>query len=164
MCATCDKGVYGTMNADLLAHKKLAKAFKSWGFTTSRHDPCGWNKIETDNQITIMFHIDDLMKSHELGTVEKKCIKFLDEACGSKDHLTVKRDRTHECLGMKIDFSVKRGVTIMQYDFIKNLWLSLPLDLKGGHLNTSVPDSLFKLDRNVLLLNHDRIDKCRTTA
>ena len=28
----CDKAIYGTMNAALLAYKKLAKLFKDWGF------------------------------------------------------------------------------------------------------------------------------------
>ena len=73
----------------------------------SPHDTCVWNKIKMEKQTTIMFHIDDLMPSHELGTVVTKHVKLLDEVHGAKDHLTVTRGRTHECLGITI---VKRGV------------------------------------------------------
>ena len=83
---------------------------------------------------------------------------------GAKDPLTATRGRTQEHLGMTIDFSAKRGVAITQYNFVKKLWLSLPPDLKGENRNAPAPDSLFKLDRNALLLNHDRKDKCHTTA
>ena len=39
----CDKAIYGTMNAALLAYKKLAKLFKEWGFVMNPYDPCVWN-------------------------------------------------------------------------------------------------------------------------
>ena len=38
--ATCNKGVYGAINAALLVHKKMAKEFKIWGFTMNTYDTC----------------------------------------------------------------------------------------------------------------------------
>ena len=40
----CNKDIYGTMNAALLAYKKLAKLLSSWGFTMNPYEPCLWNK------------------------------------------------------------------------------------------------------------------------
>ena len=60
----CDKAIYGTMNAALLAYKKLAKLFKGWSFVMNPYDPCVWNKMVGKYQMSIMFHIDDLLISH----------------------------------------------------------------------------------------------------
>ena len=59
----CDKAIYGTMNAALLAYKKLAKLFTEWSFVMNPYDPCVWNKMIDGKQMSIMFHIDDLLLS-----------------------------------------------------------------------------------------------------
>ena len=43
----CKKAIYGTMNAALLAYKKLAKLFRKWDFKMNPYDVCVWNKIVT---------------------------------------------------------------------------------------------------------------------
>ena len=60
----CKKAIHGTMNAALLAYKKLAKLFKVWGFVMNPYDPCVCNKKLRKFQLSILFHIDDLMISH----------------------------------------------------------------------------------------------------
>jgi len=60
----CNKAIYGTTNAALLAYRKLAKLFKSWGLIMNSYDPCFWNKDVNGEQLTIMFHIDDLLLAH----------------------------------------------------------------------------------------------------
>ena len=96
--------------------------------------------------------------SHEISTIVAKHINLLDEACVANDPLTVTRGKTHENLGMTIDFSLKRGVAMMQRDFSKKLWVTLPPDLKGNYRSTPAQDSLFKADKDVPLLNHARKD------
>ena len=104
---TCDKGICRTMNVSLLAHNRLYKSFKSWNFTINPYDPCIWNEMELLTQITIMFHIDDLIMSNESVTIVTKHVKLLDASCGEKDPLTETRGKTHDCLGTTIDFSLK---------------------------------------------------------
>ena len=60
----CNKAIYGTMNAALLAYKKLAKLFMDWGFVMNPYDPCVWNKSLNGEQLTLMHHIGDLLLSH----------------------------------------------------------------------------------------------------
>ena len=59
-----------------------------------------------------MFHIDDLMMSHESSTIVTKRIKLLDVVHGAKDPLKVTKGQTHECLGITIDFSSKRDIAM----------------------------------------------------
>ena len=64
MHVVCDKAIYGTMNAALLLHKKLAKAFRKQGLVMNLYDPYGWNNCAEDRQLIVLYHIDDLMMSH----------------------------------------------------------------------------------------------------
>ena len=78
----CNKVTYGTMNAALLAYKKLANLLTDWGFVINPCDPCVWNKMIGKYQITIMFHIDDLLMSHVRAEIVTKYIEMLEEEYG----------------------------------------------------------------------------------
>ena len=43
------------------------------------YDPCVWNKEEKDEQLTIMFHIDDFLMTHLDIMIVTKYIKKMDE-------------------------------------------------------------------------------------
>ena len=140
----CKKAIYGTMNAALLAYKKLAKLFRSWGFKMNPYDACVWNKIINGKQFTIVFHIDDLLLSHLNPNIVTLYIRKLQKEYGSLANLTVTRGKVHEYLGMTIDFRVKSEVRFSQYDFLKKLLNSLPISMSTGKKNTAAPEYLFK--------------------
>ena len=159
----CDKYIHGTMNAVLLLHKKLVKSFKNWGLTMNLHDPCVWNKVDEGSQL-IIFHIDDLILAHSKPMITTKYIKLLDGIYGSKDPLTVTRGRIHEYLGMTIDFSMKVGVAITQYDFVKKMYKELHEDLKGAYRNTPATDFLFKVDNSAEPLSKTKKEEYHKTT
>jgi hypothetical protein len=64
LCYMQEGNLRYTMNAALLAYKKLAKLFRAWGFKMNPYDACVWNKMVNGKQFTIVFHIDDLLLSH----------------------------------------------------------------------------------------------------
>ncbi len=60
------KALYGLIRASLLFYRKLRKEFEAWGFTINPYDPCVTNKMtEGGKQLTIVWHVDDLMASRE---------------------------------------------------------------------------------------------------
>ena len=61
LCVICDKTTHGTMNATLLSHKKLAQILKRWKMVMKPHDPCVWNTMIGEKQLTLMHHADDLI-------------------------------------------------------------------------------------------------------
>ena len=79
-----------------------------------------------EKQMTVLFHIDDLMLAHLMPHIVTELIRLLDGVYGSQDPLTVTRGKIHEYLGITIDFSLKRGVVMCQYDFVKKFWNILP--------------------------------------
>ena len=150
----CDRAIYGTMNAALLAYKKLAKLFAEWGFVMNPYDPCVWNKMVGKHQMTIMFHIDDLLMAHKHAHIVTLFIKKLEQVYGKRDPLTVTRGLVHEYLGMTFDLREKGEVALSQYDFVKKLYDELPDDMKTGRYRyTPAPDNLFKVNNESLLLD-----------
>ena len=79
---------------------------------------------------------------------------------GRLDPLTVTRGKTHEYLGMTLNFEdIKGACIITQCDFIKKLHNSLPQELKGPYRKTPAPPDLFKVNKNAELVSKDKADK-----
>ncbi len=58
------KALYGIIKSALLFYQKLVLEPKSMGFAVNPYDPCIANKIVGGHQLTLRWHVDDLMISH----------------------------------------------------------------------------------------------------
>ena len=58
------KALYGMMKNALLFYRKLVSELKQMGFEINPYDPCVANKMVNGTQMTIRWHVDDLMMSH----------------------------------------------------------------------------------------------------
>ena len=56
--------LYGIMKAALLFYLKFVKNLKSIGFVLNPYNPCVANKIVDDEQLTVVWHVDELKVSH----------------------------------------------------------------------------------------------------
>ena len=153
-----DKAIYGMMNAALLAYKKLAKLFCEWGSVMNPYDPCVWNKMVGGKQMTIMFHIDDLLMAHLLPHIVTLFIKKLEREYATQDPLTVTRGLIHDYLGVTFDLCVPGQVALSQYDYLKKFYHGLPDNYKVGYKGnkyrcTPAPADLFKRNKNSPLPN-----------
>ena len=60
------KALYGLMRASLLFYRKLRQELEDYGFEVNPYDPCVANKMtEGGKQLTLVWHVDDLMGSCE---------------------------------------------------------------------------------------------------
>ena len=100
------------MNAALLAYKNLAKLFTEWGFVMNPYDPFVWNKMIDGKQMSIIFHIDDLLLSFADPHIVTLHIKKLETAYAKRDPLTVTRGPVHEYLGMTFDLRILGQVAL----------------------------------------------------
>ena len=75
------------------------------------YDPYVWNTCAKGKQLTILFHIDDLMMPYVSSEVVTKYIRLLEGEYSSKDLLTITWEKRYEYLGITIDFSLKLGVS-----------------------------------------------------
>jgi hypothetical protein len=58
------KALYGIMKSALLFYRKLVSELREMGFEINPYDPCVANKMVNRTQMTIRWHVDDLMISH----------------------------------------------------------------------------------------------------
>ena len=154
------KALYGTLKAALLFWKLLSKTLKEWGFTPNPYDPCVMNKDIEGSQCTVLWHVDDLKISHKNPEVVTAIIKQLNDEFGEKAPLTVTRGKTHEYLGMTLDYSEEGKVKISMIDYVKKVLDDVPNDMAGesvtpagNHLFQVNPDGE-KLDENAAILFH----------
>ena len=70
------RALYGMLESALLWYTKFRKDLEGEGFVFNAYDPCVANKLVREAQMTIKFHIDDLMSSHIDPTVNDDFLKF----------------------------------------------------------------------------------------
>ena len=111
MYVKLQKSLYGTIQYALLFWKNMSKTLISWGFKINPYNWCVANKTINSEQMTIVWHVDNMKISHKDSQVVTNIIKKLDErygktASGQSVPLTVTRGKIHEYLGMKLDYSI----------------------------------------------------------
>lgn len=70
------------------------------GFTLNPYDMCVANKIVNDNQLTILWYVDDLKISHVEKQIVEDTVKELEGHFGT---LTITSGNEHTYVGMKVD-------------------------------------------------------------
>ena len=63
-------------------------------------------------ELTIIFHIDNLLLAYVEPAIVTEYIKMLDSIYGSMDPLSMTRRKLYKYLDMTIEFGLKRGVAI----------------------------------------------------
>lgn len=125
------KALYGTLQASLLFWKDLTSELKKAGFEINPYDECVANKIVDGKQCTVLWHVDDLKISHTDSKVVDEILRKLNERYGKDAPLTTTRGKTHEYLGMTIDFTIKGKVMIRMDDYADNLLSEAREDMEG---------------------------------
>jgi hypothetical protein len=141
------KALYGTLQAALLFWQNLSTQLQEWGFKINPYDFCVANKTINKRQCTIVWHVDDLKISHTDRKVVTTILNLLDgrygqEIVGGKRApLTITRGRTHDYLGMTLDYTEDGVVKIDMRDYVSKILEELPKDMEGtattpaaGHL------------------------------
>jgi hypothetical protein len=109
------KALYGMMKSVLLFYRKLVSELKKMGFEINPYDPCVANKMVNGTQMTIRWHVDDLMMSHVSRDEIIKIVQEIKNIYG--ENLTKNVGKVHDYLGMTFDFSFTKEVKA-------NMWAS----------------------------------------
>ena len=79
------KALYGLMQASLLFYRKLRKELEDYGFEINPYDPCVAIRVtECGKQMTVIWHVDDLIVSCENDFELTKFSCYL-ASCTGKD-------------------------------------------------------------------------------
>jgi hypothetical protein len=97
------KALYGLMRASLIFYKKLRKELEEYRFVVNNYDPCIANKdVEDGEQLTVIWHVDDLMGSCANDFELNKLSCYLANIYGPK--LRMHTGTKHKYLGINFKF------------------------------------------------------------
>jgi hypothetical protein len=114
------KALYGLMRASILFYRKLRKGFKAYGLTVNPYDPCIANMMTNDGkQLTVIWHVDDLMASCETDFKLTKFSCYLARIYGPK--MTMHTKTKHDYLEMDMDFNKDGTLDVSMIKYLKNV-------------------------------------------
>ena len=146
------KALYGTLRAAHLFWQKLSKQLiDEWGFVPNKYDDCVVNKMVNGQQMTVVWHVDDLKVSHVDRAEVEKFVRQMEETFGKDTPLMVSRGQVHDYLGMTLDFRTKGEVQINMEHYIDMMLQDAPDKMKGTATMPAAPH-LFKVNNKDLQL------------
>ena len=152
------KAVYGTVLAAIIFYNKLSKHLTDHGFVMNDYDMCTFNKMVDGEQLTVQFHVDDLKASHKDQKVLDDFLDNLRSEFGQEDELAETRGRVHEYLGITIDYSLPGKVVFTMFDFLEDVIVEAPDDLKKSRSYYPGNDKLFHVDDESPKLSQERAE------
>ena len=148
------KTLYGTLQAALIFWRKLTSKLVEWGFVINLYDWCIANKQINSQQCTLVWHVDDMKISHVNSKVVDNIIKTIEQEFGKEAPLTIQRGKTHDYLGMVLDFTNPGKVAIRMEDYIRSMLTELPEDMEGV-ATTPAAEHLFKVNDTPTYLSEE---------
>jgi hypothetical protein len=159
----CQNSLYGTMVASLLCYQNFVKSLTNIDFMINPYDQCVANKMIESEQMTICFHVDDCKLSHLKNKVMDSMIEYLRQEYESifedgSGAMTVSRGKTHNYLGITLEYTVRGQVKITMFDFVDEILTAFDkAEPRGcGTKTSAAPDSLFKVDESCENLKQDK--------
>jgi hypothetical protein len=113
------------------------------------------NKLVDGKQMTVRWHVDDLMISHVNQDKILKFVKCIKDIYG--DNLTKNVGMTHNYLGMTFDYAFEREVQINMCKYLSKVIEDFPEEITGVSA-IPVADHLFKVREDGRKLSEEQAD------
>lgn len=95
-----NKALYGCIQSSMLWYDKLRGALESGGFVVNPYDSCLFNNNANGTQVTVCFHVDDLLVTSKSKSLVDKTVDFLKTKFRA---ITVVRGKKHSYLALNIE-------------------------------------------------------------
>jgi hypothetical protein len=155
------KALYGMMKSALLFYRKLISELKGMGFEVNPYNPCVANKMINGSQMTVRWHVDDLMISHSRNEDILQFLRALKDMYG--DNLAENTGRIQDYLRMVFDFSDWDKVKINMTKYLLKVIADFPEEIIGKAA-TPAGDHLFKVRDEGWKLNQEQADAFHHTV
>jgi len=149
------KALYGMMKSALLFYRKMVSELREMGFTINPYDPCVANKTVNGTQMTIRWHVDNLMISHMSQDEIMRVVQGIKDIYGENLAETVRT--VHDYLGMMFDYSFAKEVRINMWDYLRNVIKEFTDEITGT-CATPASDHLFKVREDRRKLSEEPAD------
>ena len=126
------KALYGMLKSALLFYRKLVADLQSVGFTLNPYDPCVANKLVNGKQLTVLWHVDDIIAAHEDPKIVSNFLAWIQERYDTPDKkMVAMRGHVHDYLGMRLDFSTPRELQVGMDAYIRKVIQDFPERITG---------------------------------
>ncbi len=130
------------MKSALSFYRKLISELKGMGFEVNPYDPCVVNKMVNVSQITVRWHVNNLMISYTSSEAISQFLRTLKDIYW--DNLAETTGSVHDYLGMIFDFSEQDKVKINMTEYLSKVIAGFPKEIVGK-VATPAGDHLFKV-------------------
>jgi hypothetical protein len=139
--------LYGMLISSILYYKKFRKDIESIRFEVNPYDICVANRKVNGKQQTVTWHVDDLKSSHVDSRVNDNFAQWCKKTYGSDDlgHVKVVRGKTHDYLGMILDFTDDGTMKVDMIYYIKGMLEDFPYPI-GPTKATPWTEKLLKVN------------------
>jgi hypothetical protein len=154
-----NKALYGLVESAKLFYKSLSETLKADGFTVNPYDVCVFNKIANGTQITVCFHVDDLMctsRSKEmLDALEELLLRTYKE-------IKVHYGNKHDYLGVDYTFHEDGTVEVSMERYVGEVLAAHPV--KGTAATPALEDLFTIREKSPPLLKKEAEEFHSATA
>jgi hypothetical protein len=163
MSVKLKKALHGTLQAAMLFSKDLSAKLVSGGCEINPYDWCVAIKMVNGKQRTFPWHVGNLKMSHVDPAVVESPPDLLNGVCRKLSPFVTTRGKTHDCLGMTLDFTKDGEAKIAMKDCIEEILAETPDDMDGEagtpaslHLFAArdEPDGLLDKDGSEMFHHH----------
>lgn len=155
------KALYGKMKSALLFYKKLVGELRDIGFEINPYDPCVANKMINGSQITVRWHVDDLMISHVDSGVINELIRTIKDIYG--ENLAETTGHIHDYLGMVFNYATDGEVHVNMKQYLDKVISEFPEEITGISA-TPAADYLFQVRDDGRKLNDEQAEAFHHTV
>jgi hypothetical protein len=118
------------MRASLLFYRKPRKEFKKYGLKVNPYNPCVANMtMKSGKQLTVVWHMDDLIASCEDNFELTKFLCFLGKIYGPK--VSMHTGRKHDYLKVDMEFDEDGTLGVSMIEYLKNVIVGFPKEIRG---------------------------------
>ena len=141
------RALYGCVQSALLWFKKLKSTLEEAGFEANPYDQCVFNKMVNGKQVTVAFHVDDLLVTSQSMEAIDYLIQFLESKFTA---VTAEKGDKHSYLAMTIETN-RRHYTVSMHGYITTLLK----DRKTRVVVSPATDALFEEEDDPELLSEE---------
>ena len=137
--------IYGMLVEDLLFYKKFRGDLKNIRFQFNPYDPCFANRIKSDKQNKVIFHVGDIIYSHGNPKVNYKFKELMNCNYGNHGEVGSNREKVHNYLGINFDSTEKSKVEIKIDECVEVIINYFPMEIISSNMDlTPAGDNLFE--------------------
>ena len=158
MYVEAKKDIYGVLKVSLLFWVKISKILEEMGYYRNEYNCCVMNNIINNKQCTILYHIDDLRKSHFDHAVVSRVLADINAEYGRISKMTITWGKVHKYLGMNIDYYSLGKLIFSMIEYIGKMIEDIPEYIKGGSATTTV-EHLFYIVEDATEISQSNSDR-----